>query len=87
MGKIHFPRTLLFLVKAKLLSVSKARSAFLLTIMIGDAYVGGGISIVNLLEEISRDTYLGRKTQVMTRMTKFEVHFLIQTLQNLPCVL
>lgn len=45
--------------------------------MIGDTYVGGSISMVTLLEEISGDTYLGRKTQVMTRMTKFEVHFLI----------
>lgn len=44
--------------------------------MISDSYMRGGISIVNLLREISCENYLERQTQVMIIMTKFEVRFL-----------
>lgn len=44
--------------------------------MISDSYMRGGISIVNLLREISCENYFERQTQVMIIMTKSEVQFL-----------
>lgn len=55
----HYPSTLLFPVKPKLLSLSQCFLAFLPTITVSDSHMRRSKSIVNLLGEMSSENYLG----------------------------